>query len=106
MGPETVTGEGTVWIGTADGWTDIGRTDGAEFEFSPLEMPGLDDERPFARLTALTVSVTGPLTRAGLLWAIDMAEDALRTAEAGEMQGWQDFIRAAKAQLAAFEGEG
>jgi hypothetical protein len=58
--------DGTVWIGSADGRTEIGRTGGGTFEFAPPpELVGLEGEFPFARLGSVSMTITVPLTRAG-----------------------------------------
>jgi hypothetical protein len=65
MGTDSSLIEGTFWIGSADGWTEIGRTDGGSFEWlPPLELAGLDGEFPFARLDSVSMTITVPLTRA------------------------------------------
>src|ERR1700722_2552540 len=55
---------GTVYTGSADGWTEIGHTEGGTFDFAPA--PGLAGEFPFARLEGLSMTITVPLTAAGL----------------------------------------
>ena len=107
---------GTVYTGSAGSWTDIGRTEEGTFEWAPPPELAALDELPFARLESLSMTVTVPLTRAGMAYALSIAEDELRRATATpadatdaalreHIRGLQDFVRAARAQLARSEGE-
>jgi hypothetical protein len=63
----TPAGDGFVcYAGTGDGWTEIGRTEGG-ITWLPERDPDVP-EYPLARLSEWSVSVTVPLTRAGLRW--------------------------------------
>ena len=60
----TPAADGTLYICTADGWTEIGRTEGG-IQWLRDRDPDVP-EYPFAGLSSWSVTVAVPLTRAGL----------------------------------------